>query len=154
MVATLKLVAAFAMRLAADPERHSVVVLDEAWMLLGSADGRRLVDRLARLGRSQNATLIVATQQLGDVGELEGLIGTKLIFGLETVAEAKRALGLLGLDADDPGLVQRLRSYRRGRCLMRDLDDQIAEVQVDPADPALLEALDTTPGRAAVGALA
>jgi DNA helicase HerA-like ATPase len=146
-VATLKLVAAFAMRLASDPTRHSVVLFDEAWMLLSSADGRRLLDRLARLGRSQNATLVLASQQLGDIGELEGLIGTKFIFGLETVAEARRALGLLGLDPDDAALVERVRSYRRGRCLVRDLDDRIAEVQIDLVYPDLLAALDTTPRR-------
>ena len=39
-------------------------------------------------------------QQLGDVGEIEDLIGTRLIFGQETVAEARRSLELLGLDAD------------------------------------------------------
>jgi hypothetical protein len=144
-VATLKLVAAFAMHLAADPARHAVVLFDEAWMLLGSADGRRLVDRLARLGRSQNATLLLASQQLGDIGELEALVGTKLIFGLETVAEAQRALALLGLDPDDQQLIARVRAYRRGRCLMRDLDDRIAEVQIDLVDPELLDALDTTP---------
>ena len=153
-VATLKLVAAFAMRLASDPARHSVVLFDEAWMLLSSADGRRLLDRLARLGRSQNATLVLASQQLGDIGELEGLIGTKFIFGLETVAEARRALSLLGLDPEDAALVERVRSYRRGRCLVRDLDDRIAEVQIDLVYPHLLGALDTTPRRRGVARVA
>lgn len=153
-VATLKLVAAFAMRLASDPARHSVVLFDEAWMLLSSSDGRRLVDRLARLGRSQNATLVLATQQLGDIGELENLIGTKFIFGLETVAEARRALALLGLDPEDGALVERVRSYRRGRCLMRDLDDRIAELQIDLVYPELLEALDTSPRRRRLDAIA
>jgi DNA helicase HerA-like ATPase len=122
-----------------------VLLFDEAWFLLASSDGRRLIDRLNRLGRSENATLILATQQLGDVGEIENLIGTRFLFGQETAAEAERALALLGLDPNDHQLVQRLRSYRRGRCLMRDLDDRIAEVQFDLVYPHLLEVLDTTP---------
>jgi hypothetical protein len=145
-VATLKLVAAFALRLVSgDRSRTKLLLFDEAWFLLASSDGRRLIDRLNRLGRSENATLILATQQLGDVGEIESLIGTRFIFGQETAAEAERALALLGLDPNDHQLVQRLRSYRRGRCLMRDLDDRIAEVQFDLVYPHLLDALDTTP---------
>ena len=147
-VATLKLVATYAMRLASDPGRHAVVLLDEAWMLLGSQDGRRLVDRLARLGRSQNVTLILATQRLGDIGDIEELVGTRLIFKIETPAEAKRALALLGLDEDDEALVQQLRDYEKGLCLMRDIGDRVAEVQIDLVYDDLLQALDTSPERA------
>ena len=76
-MATLKLIAAYAMRLVAgDRSVHKVVLFDEAWFLLASRDGRRLIDRLNRLGRAENATLILATQQLTDVGEIENLIGT------------------------------------------------------------------------------
>src|SRR4051794_26262589 len=145
-VATLRLIAAYAMRLVAgDRSRHKLVLFDEAWFLLASRDGRRLVDRLNRLGRSENATLLLATQQLGDVGEIENLIGTRLIFGQETVGEARRALELLGLDPEDRALVERVRSYRRGRCLLRDIDDRVAEVQIDPVYEHVLEVLDTSP---------
>jgi hypothetical protein len=145
-VATLKLIAAYAMRLVSgDRSVHKVVLLDEAWFLLASRDGRRLIDRLNRLGRAENATLILATQQLGDVGEIENLIGTRFIFGQETAAEARRALELLGLDPDDRVLVERVRGYRRGRCLLRDIDDRVAEVQIDPVYEHVLEILDTLP---------
>jgi hypothetical protein len=145
-VATLKLIAAYAMRLVSgDRSVHKVVLFDEAWFLLASRDGRRLIDRLNRLGRAENATLILATQQLADVGEIENLIGTRLIFGQETVAEARRALDLLGLDPDDRALVERVRGYRRGRCLLRDIDDRVAEVEIDPVHEHLLQILDTSP---------
>jgi hypothetical protein len=146
-VATLKLIAAYAMRLVSgDRSVHKVVLFDEAWFLLASRDGRRLIDRLNRLGRAENATLILATQQLTDVGEIENLIGTRLIFGQETAAEARRALELLGLDPDDRVLVERVRGYRKGRCLMRDIDDRVAELQIEPVHEHLLRILDTSPG--------
>jgi hypothetical protein len=145
-VATLKLIAAYAMRLVSgDRSVHKVVLFDEAWFLLASRDGRRLIDRLNRLGRAENATLILATQQLTDVGEIENLIGTRFIFGQETAAEARRALELLGLDPEDRGMVERLRAYRRGRCLMRDIDDRVAELQIEPVYEHILRALDTSP---------
>jgi DNA helicase HerA-like ATPase len=147
-VATLSLVAAYALRLVAtDRSRHKVVLLDEAWFLLASAQGRTVVNRLVRLGRAFNATVLLATQRLADLGELQDLIGTYLIFGQESDTEAARALELIGLDHTDRELIARLRGMRRGRCLMRDLDGRVAEVQIDPADHRLLAALDTTPTR-------
>jgi hypothetical protein len=146
-VATLKLIAAYAMRLVSgDRSIHKVVLFDEAWFLLASRDGRRLIDRLNRLGRAENATLILATQQLTDVGDIENLIGTRFIFGQETAAEARRALELLGLDPEDRAMVERVRAYRRGRCLMRDIDDRVAELQIEPVYDHLLRVLDTSPG--------
>lgn len=149
-VATLSLVAALALRLVAgDRSRHKLVLLDEAWFLLASTQGRALLNRLVRLGRAYNATVLLATQRLEDLGDLSDLVGTYFVFGQESDREARRALGLLGLDPDDAALAARLKEFRRGRCLMRDLDGRVGEVQVDPAVPGLLEALDTTPREAA-----
>lgn len=72
------------------------------------------------------------------------------VFGQESDADAKRALELLGLNPEDRHLVQMLRSWAQnddihGRCLMRDLDGRVDEVQFDPVYEHLLEAFDTTP---------
>lgn len=143
-VATLSLLASYALRLVSgERTRHKVVLMDEAWFLLASQQGQALFNRLIRLGRAQNATILIATQRLADLGELENLIGTRLIFGMETDHEARIAVELLGLDPRDLGLVNRVRSYRRGLCLMRDIHGQIAELQIDPG-PELLEAFNTS----------
>lgn len=147
-VATLSLLSAYALRLvSADRTRHKVVLFDEAWFMLASQQGRALFNRLVRLGRALNATIIVATQRLADVGELENLVGTRFIFGQETDEEAMTALRLLGLDPDDRSLMQQIKSYRRGLCLMRDLHGRIAEVQFDLVFPHLLQTFDTSPKR-------
>jgi AAA-like domain len=151
--AVLRLLAVYALRLtSADPDRHAVLGFDEAWVLLADAAGRALVDRISRLGRAQNVTPLLASQVLGDVEQLEGLIGACFCFGVETEAEAERALRLLRLDADDERLRRQLISFRTGRCLMRDYGGRVGAVQIDLVDPRLVEALDTTPGRAAVSA--
>lgn len=146
-VATLKLIASYAMRLTRDPARHAAVLIDEAWMLLASVAGRQLLGRLLRLGRSQNTTLILATQSLADVEGATDLIGTFFMFGQRSEAEAKRAVELIGLDPEDPSLVAQVRGYERGLCLMRDVRGHIAEVQIDLVYPELLAALDTSPRR-------
>lgn len=144
-VATLSLVAALALRLvSADRSRHKVVVLDEAWFLLASAQGRAILNRLVRLARAYNATVLLVTQRLDDVEGIRDLVGTWLVFGQDSDAEATRALQLIGVEPT-PARVARLREARAGRCLMRDLHGRVAEVQIDCADPELLDAFNTTP---------
>lgn len=145
-VATLALVAAKALRLvSSNRNRHKIVLLDEAWFLLASTQGRLLLNRLMRLARSMNATILLATQRLADLGDLSELVGVFFIFGQDSLLEAERALRMLGLDPEDPTLRSRLTEYRQGLCLMRDLDGRVGEVQFDLVFPELLAALDTTP---------
>lgn len=143
--ATIKLVAAYAMKLVSGDRRdHKLLLFDEAWTLLGNPAGRRLLDKIIHYGRTNNVTLILATQRLDTVAEIEELIGTRLVHGQETEAQAKRALTMLGLDPDDRALVTRLtsRAFRKGRALMKDLDGRVAEIQVDPVYPHIVELLD------------
>ena len=145
-VATLSLVAALALRLVStNRHRHKIVLLDEAWFLLASTQGRLLLNRLVRLGRSMNAAVLLATQRLADLGDLSDLIGTWFLFGQTSGAEAERGLAMVGLDPADRGLRGRLTEYRQGLCLMRDLDGRVGEVQFDLVFDSLLVALDTTP---------
>jgi hypothetical protein len=144
-VATLSLVAALALRLVSgNRQRHKIVLLDEAWFFLSSVQGRSLLNRVIRLGRAFNATVLVATQRLADLGELSELFGTYLLFGQETEAEALAGLAQIGLGSER-ALAARVTEYRQGLCLMRDLDGRVGEVPVDLVFPELLEALDSTP---------
>lgn len=145
-VATLTLVAAKALRLvSSNRQRHKIVLLDEAWFLLASTQGRLLLNRLMRLARSMNATILLATQRLADLGDLSELVGVFFIFGQDSIPEGERALAMIGLDPKDAALRALLLEARQGLCLMRDLDGRVGEVQFDTVFPELLAALDTTP---------
>lgn len=145
-VATLSLVAALALRLiSGDRSRHKVVVLDEVWFLLASRQGRSLLNRIIRLGRALNATVLVATQRLADLGDLAALFGVYFLFGQETDGEAATGLVHIGMDPGEAAMRSRVREYRQGRCLMRDLDGRVGEVQFDVVFAELLDALDNTP---------
>lgn len=147
-VATLALVAALALKLiSGDRSRHKEVILDEAWALFASSQGRALLNRLVRLGRAFNATILLVTQDVEDLGELVHLVGEIFLFGQDSRQAAGRGIALIGLDPDEGGLAARLGDYRRGRCLIRDLDGRVGEGQIDPA-PELLAALDNTPREA------
>jgi hypothetical protein len=119
--------------------------MDEAWALLADSQGRALLERISRLGPSQNLTPILATQMLGDASELEPLVGAFFAFGVATGDEARRALSFLRLDPDDEAARRRIIGHRAGRCHLRDFAGQVAPIQIEPPG-WLLERLDTTPG--------
>jgi hypothetical protein len=149
-VATLSLVAAYALALiSGDRSRHKIVALDEIWFLAASPQGRQILQRLVRLGRAYNATLLLGTHRVADLGELSELIGVVFLFGQDSDSAAAAALRLIGLDPV-PELIARVREYRAGRCLMRDLDGRVGELQID-LPPHLLNALTTTPQQPAGG---
>lgn len=150
-VAVVRLLAAYAMHLmGARRARHKVLGFDEAWFLLRDATGRELIEQLNRWGRSEHATPILVTHLAGDAVDSQNLIGTRFVFGQETDEEAAAGLAMLRLDPADDAARRWLLRSREGRCMMRDLDDRVARLQVElDADPELLAALSTTPDEAA-----
>ncbi|MGE3449201.1 MAG: ATP-binding protein [Microbacteriaceae bacterium] len=143
--AVLSLLSSYALALLGDDRsRHKVLIVDEAWVLLGDAVGRSLVERMNRLCRSLNVTPILATQVLADTADLQALISAAFLFGVSSDDEAGQALRFAGLD-DDASTRGRQRAFRHGRCLMVDYDGRCAPVQITPGQ-VLLERLDTTPG--------
>jgi hypothetical protein len=143
-VATLKLITAFAMRLISDRGVHGVLGLDEAHVFTTTADGRRFLERIIRMGRSMNITVLLASQLLGDLAELEELIGVRFSFRQETDGQARANLRAHGLDETNEKLVQMLRNFSDGRCLMTGLDGRSAAIRFDPGE-AFLRRADTNP---------
>jgi AAA domain-containing protein len=132
-LAVLRLLAAYALQLcAADIDRHAVLSTDEVSVLSADSEGRRLLERISRMGRSMNISPVLATQMFDDIDQLAPLIGALFAFGMQTEDEAEKALALLGLDADDPAAIARLMSYRSGRCYMRDFEGRVGAVQIEP----------------------
>lgn len=146
-VATLSLVAAYALQLiSGDRSTHKVVGLDEIWFLLASPQGRQIIHRLVRLGRAFNATLLLGTHRIADLGDLAELIGVVFVFGQDSDAGAEAALRFIGLPPT-ADLIAKVREFRAGHCLMRDLQGRVGEVQIDLVYPHLLQALTTTPSQ-------
>jgi hypothetical protein len=132
---------------ARDPKRHSVIALDEAWVLFDSSVGRQLLDRTSRLSRSQNLSLLLSTQQVVDAEELEGLIGAYFSGGVETEEEARRSAAQQRLDEDDPALTLRFLGFNAGRFYYRDIDGQSVPLQIDPCERRLFSLFGTPPPR-------
>ncbi|MCP4793904.1 MAG: hypothetical protein GY882_11330, partial [Actinomycetia bacterium] len=75
--------------------------LDEAWLLLGYADGRRTVEAASRLGRSQGLRLVLGTQRPSDLlaggADLEDFLSRVFVGQITDPAEKQAALKVLGL---------------------------------------------------------
>lgn len=132
----------------ADTSRFSAIVMDEAWVLASSPQGRRLLMEMVREGRRHNAGLWTATQDPRDnVDErLLALMGSLFCFRLDASA-ASKALALLGMDATDGNLsLLSEQSRDEGQCLYRDLDKRVGLLQVWlPPDASYVAAMETNP---------
>jgi hypothetical protein len=146
-VETFKLVIAKAMSLLAGAHRsvHKFLVIDEAHVLTVTDDGRRFLQQVIRMGRYMNITVVLASQLAGDLAELEQLIGVRFVFRQETDEQARINLRALGLDGSDPKLVETLRNFSDGRCLMRGLDGRVVAMRFDLVDSEILKVASTRP---------
>jgi hypothetical protein len=150
-MALLYLVAAVARHVAfADRRRFSAILMDEAWVLTASPQGRQLLLETVREGRRHNAGLWMASQDPRDIldDRLADLMGSRFVFRLAPGA-AQAGLRLVGMDATESA-IQLLEEANRaeGQCLYRDIDGDVGLVQILEAPfPELHEAFDTNPDR-------
>ena len=130
-----------------DPSRFGAALYDEAWALLASPHGQRLVLEGIRDGRKHNGAIWLASQHPDDLGtgELVDLLGARFVFRQARGAIA-RALDFLGVSGSDDAAAVLERGLPTGHCLYRDVRDRVGLIHVlEPALPELAAAFDTTP---------
>ena len=118
--------------------------MDEAWALPPTPPAAALLERISRLGRSQNITPMLATQMLGDADELEPLVGASSPSASRPSARRAGAAACCGWTPTTTRCVQRLLGFRARPLLPARLRRPGRAGPDRPAD-RLLDALDTTP---------
>ena len=131
---------------AGTPSQPKMLVLDEAWALTSAAEGQRLVERLARTGRSKNTALLLVTQNARDLLDerVTQCLSVRLGCRPGDERELRAMLGLLEVEPS-PELMTTVSRFAPGECLLRDLEGRVGRVQVDLFPERLREAFDTTP---------
>ena len=135
---------------------HKVIGADEFhhYFSTDSGAGHRFFTKITRLARSRNISPILATQLLGDVDKLRGLIGATMVFRLKERDEAIQAMKLLGrtppaesddLDYHDQQLAQTIRDLPSGECVFEDWSGRIGPIRIDPASEGWIEKVGTNP---------
>jgi hypothetical protein len=131
-----------------DPARFGAALYDEAWALLGSPHGLKLLIEGVRDGRKHNGAIWLASQHPNDfaIGELEDLLGARFVFAQAhaAIGSALRFLGAKGSTDADATLQAGL---AEGQCLYRDVRGRVGLVQITaPVLPELRAGFGTTPG--------
>jgi hypothetical protein len=137
-------------------EQIKCEVFDEAWMLLGVSEGKRILDELIRMGaRSYGVIPILITQNTTDISDLQTIknnVSYVFCFRAQDKAEILANLDLLGADIEEEskkntegGLGSLFASMESGWCVMRDAQGRIGHVYIDPRPEYLLDIFDTSP---------
>lgn len=146
-VALMHAITAFATRFTrAERDVFKIVLMDEAWALLSSNQGRALVSHLLRTGRAMNNAVYLISQNVADLLDerIKNQIGVKFIFRSHDQDEISRVLELLNLQPEEENTLA-VRGLETGQALMQDLEGRVGVVSIDAVLPHLAHAFDTRP---------
>ena len=137
---------------------QKLVAVDEAHILLMFPDGRGMLRRGVRVGRSTDTVFLIISQQSPDLkrmeeeaqdGEGANQFHEIFIFKQKTDSEARPSVELLGLDSSDASVLQCVQepNLQTGMCVVRDADNRTGTVVIDQLWHELRSATETNPQR-------
>ena len=131
-----------------------VLILDEAHVFLGSQEGRAIIQRLGREGRSQQILPILATQRISDVisegVDMGSYLGRVLVMKMTDEVESKAALKLCQLEPTEERLAMMrmfgpVRGERGSYAFYRDLLDRCSLLGIGPIPADVAQLFSTNP---------
>lgn len=127
-------------------DTFKIVLLDEAWALLASSQGKTLVTHLLRTGRAFNNAVYLISQNVADLLDetVRNNLGGKFIFRSGDQAEVDRVLRMLNLEPEEENQ-NAVRQLETGRALFQDLEGRTGIITLDAVFPHLRKAFDTRP---------
>lgn len=133
-----------------DRGTFKIVLLDEAWSLMASSQGRALVSHLLRTGRAMNNAVYLVSQNVADLLDetVKNNIGAKFIFRSFDHQEIEKVLKFLNLEPEQENILA-LRQLETGQAMFQDLQGRVGVVTLDAVFPHLRKAFDTRPATAA-----
>lgn len=140
-------IASFAKKFSmSDRSVFKLVLFDESWGLSATSMGIKLMNFLARMGRSLNAGCIFIGHSVSDLkGEgIKNAISYKFCFKTTEIEEVKRVLNFLDLEETEDNIVE-IKSLGNGECLFQDLDGRVGKLKFDAVFEHLIKAFNTTP---------
>jgi AAA-like domain len=126
-----------------------LLVLDEAWMLTSTPQGRKLIQEAARMGRSRGMPTILVSQLARDFmgQEITNCLSAVFAFRSTAKGEVVDVLELLRVENSAEHQAE-IRGLDNGECVFLDLDSRAGKMRVDLGPEELQRALDTNPERA------
>lgn len=132
-----------------DKSHKKMIFIDEAWAITRTEQGRNLLNKIARMGRSHNCGIAFVSQNATDLlaeGEkgIKNAISTWMMFRTTDKVQMEAYKEALGLD----GAIElggTIRGLQNGECLLRDAKARVQRVQIEASSPALFELFNTNP---------
>lgn len=130
-----------------DKNIFKVIIFDESWALSATQMGIKMMNSLARMGRSLNAGCIFVGHSVTDLkGEgIKNAITYKFCFKATEMNEIKRVLDFLDLEVTDEN-IKTISNLPNGQCLFQDLEGRVGILKFDATYEHLINAFNTTPG--------
>lgn len=159
-VTILYLVSTYTMNLmsSASKTQPKAVIIDEAWSLTSTPQGKAMIPKIARLGRSLNTALVLVSQNAGDFisgdgaeNSYENSMSIRMSFKAGNEREARAVSQLLD-SPNNPAVINDVLNLDNGECLIKDNRGRIARVQVDAWNQEWQRAFETNPDKAAANA--
>lgn len=131
-VALMQPLAKFATKFARDDSVVKMTVFEEAWMLMSTGAGDRLINELLRTGRSLRSAVYIVTQSTYEYNkpQIKENIGTKFAFKAKTTEEAGNIIEFLGME-DNKANRDMLKNLSEGQCIIEDMYGRTAKIQTD-----------------------
>lgn len=125
-----------------DDEQETVEVFEEAWIFNTSSVGKKILNAIKRVGRSQNNMLIYSTQSVSDVAAEDdhGNFGT--IFAFNEPTEEDKILRHVGVDVIGKNR-EWLSGMKKGQCLMLDPYKNVQKISIHCLFPEISKTFDT-----------
>jgi hypothetical protein len=131
-VALMQPLAKFATKFARDDSVTKITIFEEAWMLMNTGVGDKLINELLRTGRSLISAVYIITQSTYEYNkpQIKENIGTKFAFKAKTNEEAANIIEFLGME-DNKANRDMLKNLTEGQCIMEDMYGRTAKIQTD-----------------------
>ncbi|MFF3024457.1 ATP-binding protein [Gottfriedia sp. NPDC057948] len=131
-VALMQPLAKFATKFARDDSVVKLTIFEEAWMLMNTGAGDRLINELLRTGRSLRSAVYIITQSTYEYNkpQIKENIGTKFAFKAKTTEEAGNIIEFLGME-DNKANRDMLKNLTEGQCIVEDMYGRTAKIQTD-----------------------
>lgn len=125
-----------------DDDQETFEVFEEAWIFNTSSVGKKILNGIKRVGRSQNNMLIYSTQSVTDVTAEDdhGNFGT--IFAFNEPTEEEKILKHVGVDVIEKNR-EWLSGMKKGQCLMLDPYKNVQKISIHCLFPEISRSFDT-----------
>ncbi|MEY8700954.1 ATP-binding protein [Streptococcus ferus] len=124
-----------------DYSEKTLEVFDEAWTFNMTSYGRGLIDKIKRVGRSQNNFLIFVSQEITDSDKADDestAFGTYFCFHNDNSSSAKKVLKRLKISKTEESL-DWFNNLTKGQCLFKDTFGRVERITVHGLFPHINE---------------